>query len=55
MSAPLGRAGVAAVSFGGRGGGLAYVARLVRAVCATWQASEPWTTALDMRGPALMR
>ena len=47
MSAPLGRAGVAAVSFGGRGGGLAYVARLVRAVCATWQGSEPWTAALD--------
>src|ERR1700689_4853996 len=45
MSAPLGRAGVAAVSFGGRGGGLAYVARLVRAVCATRQGSEPWTGA----------
>jgi phosphatidyl-myo-inositol dimannoside synthase len=47
MIARLGRAGVAAVSFGGRGGGLAYVARLLRTVCATWQGSEPWTAALD--------
>jgi phosphatidylinositol alpha-1,6-mannosyltransferase len=42
-----GRAGVAAVSFGGRGGGLAYVARLLRAVCASWQGAEPWTAALE--------
>lgn len=43
----FGRAGVAAVSFGGRGGGLAYVARLLRAVCAAWQGEEPWTASLD--------
>ena len=47
MILKLGRAGVAAVSFGGRGGGLAYVARLLRAVCATWQSTEVWTAALD--------
>jgi phosphatidyl-myo-inositol dimannoside synthase len=43
----MGRSGVAAVTFGGRGGGLAYVARLLRAVCATWQGADPWTAALE--------
>jgi phosphatidyl-myo-inositol dimannoside synthase len=47
MSPRLGRAGIAAVSFGGRGGGLAYVARLLRAVCASWQNTDVWTAALD--------
>jgi len=47
MSRGFGRAGVAAVSFGGRGGGLAYVARLLRAVCAAWEGADPWTAALD--------
>lgn len=35
------------MSFGGRGGGLAYVARLLRVVCESWEGAEPWTAALE--------
>jgi phosphatidyl-myo-inositol dimannoside synthase len=42
-----GRAGVAAVTFAGTGGGLAYVARLLRHTLAPWQAAPVWSVALD--------
>jgi phosphatidyl-myo-inositol dimannoside synthase len=42
-----GRAGVAAVTFAGTGGGLAYVARLLRQTLTDWQETRVWSAALD--------
>jgi phosphatidyl-myo-inositol dimannoside synthase len=42
-----GRAGLAAVSFAGAGGGLAYVARLIRHTLAGWQTDPVWSVALE--------
>ena len=47
MTGLAGRAGVAAVTFAGTGGGLAYVARLLRQTFADWQETPVWSAALD--------
>jgi len=47
VRSPVGRPGVAAVSFAGTGGGLAYVARLLRHTFAEWDTRPVWSVALD--------
>ncbi len=47
MTGLVGRAGVAAVTFAGTGGGLAYVARLLRQTLRDWQDTPVWSAALD--------
>jgi phosphatidyl-myo-inositol dimannoside synthase len=43
----IGRPGIAAVSFAGNGGGLAYVARLLRHTFAAWDSGSVWEVALN--------